>query len=180
MDDWPFPFPLVWTTDLAWDTFYFIFFFIVTKLQSWHFVKKRCANHPLSPTHTIYINQHPLVFLFSKPSNLQPLSEQNTWHEQLKLTFQSRQPFTCNLVLIMTLTWICLQHVCWLNSVLGDFGSPPGGLLPSLSLRCRCVSGLLSLPAALAIAWLSIMLLLINTPPMLVTIINERSIRTCC
>lgn len=166
---------------LIWPGTHFILFYfsLSQNYKADILLKKGVLTSPSTP-HTIYINQHPLVFLFSKPSNLQPLFEQNTRHEQLKLTFQSRRPFTCNLVLIMTLTWICLQHVYWLNSVLGVFGSPPGGLLPSLSLRCRCVSGLLSLPAALAIARLSIMLLLTNTPLLFVTIINERSIRTCC
>lgn len=167
---------------LTWPgTHFILFYFSLSQNNKADILSnKGVLTTPSPPTHTIYINQHPLVFLFRKPSNLQPLFEQNTWHEQLKLTFQSRRPFTCNLVLIMTLTWICLQHVCWLNSVLRVFGSPPRGVLPSLSLRCRCVSGLLSLPAALAIAWLSIMLLLTNTPLLFVTIINERSIGTCC
>lgn len=143
MDDWPFPFTLVWTTDLAWDTFYFISHcHFTTKLAFCQ--KKVCPPHTHTNTNTPSL--HKLVLLISKPSNLRPLFAQNTWHEQLKLTFQSSWPFTCNLVLITTLTWICLQHVCWLNSVLRDFGSPAGGLLLSLSLCCRCASGLLSLP----------------------------------
>lgn len=114
------------------------------------------------------MNHYPLVLLINKPANLHAWFAQKAWHD-LQSCFDNDMNldlFTTCLLAFTLSSETLVPHLEVSSWVLAWAVGVPAGCFPC--------------PTALAIAKLSIMLLLTNTPLLFVAIINEQSMRACC